>query len=229
MNVLRLSMVLFVIFLECNGIRIRGSTSITYDPSNPERSELACEDDSGIGLQDAQWRRLNGSIDTSFVNNVGRLILGPNTIGNSENPQSFEDQYYCEKNGVNSSLVSFHGKALSHLKETAMYFVLFVVVPSRIPTASTVRHQLEKNVTITCPLRFGNLRKDWNVEWTVKDKRNRRIPPGMRYETRKDPGFQLVINNASIDFDDATFLCHAFLRDGHPQDSQTITLKLFRK
>ena len=126
-------------------------------------------------MQDAQWRRLNGSIDTSFVNNVGRLILGPNTIGNSENPQSFEDQYYCEENGVKSSPVSFHGKALSHLIEAAMYFVLFVVIPSRISAANTVRYQLEENVAIDCPLRFGNLREEWNVEWMVTDNRNRPV------------------------------------------------------
>ena len=227
MNVLRLGMVLFVIFLECNGIRIRGSTSITYDPSNPTPTELTCEDDSGNRLQNAQWRRINGSIDPSLVDNTGRLILGPSTINSSGNPQSFEDQYYCEENEEKSSPVSFYGKALSHLIEAAMYFVLFVVIPSRISAASTVRHQLGKNVTINCPLRFGNLREDWNVEWTVKDNRNRQVLAS-RYETRKDPGFQLVIN-ASVDFDGTTFLCKAFLRNDHPQESQTITLELFRK
>ena len=64
-------------------------------------------------LPDAQWRRVNGLIDASFVEN-GRLILGPSTIGHSANPQSFEDLYYCEINGIKSSLVSFYGKALSH-------------------------------------------------------------------------------------------------------------------
>ena len=224
-------MMLFVILLECNAIRIRGSTSITYDSSNPTPKELICQDDSGVWMQDAQWGRINGSIDASFVDDIGRLILGPSTIGNSDNPQSFEDQYYCEKNGVNSSLVSFHGKALSHLIETAMCFVLFVVVPSRITSNSIVRHQLGKNVTIYCPLRFGNLRKDWNVEWMVKDNRHRPISASMRYETRKDPGFHLVINNASVDFDGTTFQCKAFFRDNinHLQESQTITLALFRK
>ena len=50
------------------------------------------------------------------------------------------------------------------------------------------------------------------------------------YETRKDTGFQLVINNASVDFDGTTFQCLAFLDNDYPAThSQTITLKLFRK
>ena len=109
-EVVRLSVLMAVIcLLVCNAIRIRGSNSIIYEPSNPSHHRLTCEDDLGQKINDPTWTRDNGDIEASFIEN-GRLILGERTIG-TDNPQSFEDRYRCHSNGDRSDELSFYGKA----------------------------------------------------------------------------------------------------------------------
>ena len=63
-----------------------------------------------------------------------------------------------------------------------------------------MRHQLKGNVSIRCPLRFGNLYKRWTVEWSLCNNHNKPVLAAS-YETQKDEGlFQVVINNASVDY-----------------------------
>ena len=106
----------------------------------------------------------------------------------------------------------------------------FVVAPSRVLLESfTENRELEgENVAIDCPLRFGKLRDGWSVEWTVKDSQGNTMHPS-EYFNRTNPKFQLVIKKASFDYEEATFVCQALRGHTIYQESQTITLNLFRK
>ena len=109
-EVVRLSILMAAIcLLVCNAIRIRGSNSVIYEPSNPSNNRLTCEDDLGQKINDPTWTRDNGDIEASFIEN-GRLILDEGTIG-TDNPQSFEDRYRCHSNGDRSDELFFYGKA----------------------------------------------------------------------------------------------------------------------
>ena len=105
--------------------------------------------------------------------------------------------------------------------------MLLIVVPRRSNVNTTVQHQLESNVAIDCFLRFGTLRDNWTVTWTAEDKDGTALPTSA-YHTERNPSFQLVINNATIDYDGAKFQCQAE-RAGYSEYSQLITLNLFRK
>ena len=107
----------------------------------------------------------------------------------------------------------------------------FVVAPSRVRlNSSTVDGELEgQNVSIECPLRFGSLRDGWSVEWIVEDSQGDPIHPNKYFSRKDEESIQLVIKKASIDFDKAKFECHALRDDRIYQESQTITLNLFRK
>ena len=107
-------------------------------------------------------------------------------------------------------------------------FTSCVVVPRRSNVSTTVQHQLEgKDVAINCSLHFGSLRENWTVTWTAENKDGDTIPTS-GYEIQTDPSFQLVINNATIDYDGAKFQCRAELLSDS-KDSQRITLNLFCK
>ena len=96
-------------------------------------------------------------------------------------------------------------------------------------STSTVEHPLEgKNVAINCLLRFGSLRNNWTVTWTAED-RNEDTLPSSGYHTRTEPLFQLVINNATINYEGAKLRCRANRLGGNEVDSQRITLNLYRK
>ena len=99
------------------------------------------------------------------------------------------------------------------------------MVPRRRNVSTTVQHNLESNVTIDCPLHFGSLRKNWTVTWTAEDEDGDAISG---YQTRTDSSFQLVIINATVDYDGAKFQCRAELLSDSV-DSQRITLDLFCK
>ena len=76
----------------------------------------------------------------------------------------------------------------------------FSVFPSLINVSSNVRHQLEGNVSIRCPLRFGDLYKRWTVEWSLRNNHNKPVLAAS-FETQKNEGlFQVVINNVSADY-----------------------------
>ena len=95
--------------------------------------------------------------------------------------------------------------------------------------STTVQHPLEgENVTIDCPLRFGSLRKNWTVTWIAEDS-NEDVLPSSGYHIRTEPLFQLVINNATINYDGARFRCRANLDGRNEVLSQRITLNLYRK
>ena len=89
------------------------------------------------------------------------------------------------------------------------------------------------NVTIDCPLRFGRLREEWNVEWTVRDRHDiTNSFPRSGYFFQSSPKFQLVIKNASIDYEGARFQCRGILPVGSQSvsdRSQVVQLNLFRK
>ena len=94
---------------------------------------------------------------------------------------------------------------------------------------TTVQHPLEgENVTINCPLRFGSLRKNWTVTW-IAEYRNEDAPPTSGLKFRTEPSFQLVINNATINYEDAKFRCRANRLGRNEVDSLSITLNLYRK
>ena len=105
--------------------------------------------------------------------------------------------------------------------------MLHIVVPRRSNVNTTVHHQLESGVAINCSLHFGSLRKNWTVSWTTEDKDGAALPDD-GYQIETDPSFHLVINNAIVDYDGAKFQCRAG-RPGYYEDSQLITLNLFRK
>ena len=95
--------------------------------------------------------------------------------------------------------------------------------------STTVEHSLEgENVTINCPLHFGSLRKNWTVTWIAED-RNGDVLPTSGYHFRTEPLLQLVINNATINYEGARFGCRANLDGRNEVDSQRITLNLYRK
>ena len=95
--------------------------------------------------------------------------------------------------------------------------------------STTVEHPLEgENVAINCPLHFGSLRKNWTVEWVAED-RNEDALPTSGYHTRTEPLFQLVINNATINYEGAKFRCQANLDGRNEVVGQRITLNLYRK
>ena len=94
---------------------------------------------------------------------------------------------------------------------------------------ATVQHPLEgANVGINCPLRFGSLYKNWTVTWIAED-RNGDALPTSGYHIRTEPSFQLVINNATINYEDAKFGCRANLLGRNKVDSLNITLNLHCK
>ena len=101
------------------------------------------------------------------------------------------------------------------------------MVPRRSNVNTIVQHQLESNVAINCSLHFGSLRENWTVAWTAEDK-DRAALPTSGYQIQTDPSFQLVINNATIDYDGAKFQCQAKL-PGYTEDSRLITLNLLRE
>lgn len=104
--------------------------------------------------------------------------------------------------------------------------MFLIVVPRRSNVSTTVQHQLESNVAIDCSLHFGSLREDWTVTWTAEDEDGTALP-NTAYQIQTDP-FQLLIYNATIDYEGAKFQCRAG-RPGYSEDSQRITLNLFRK
>ena len=85
-----------------------------------------------------------------------------------------------------------------------------------------------QNVTIDCPLHFGILRDGWSVEWTAQDSQGNLIHPN-EYFIRRNPNFQLVIKKVSIHYEEAKFECHALRDDRVYQESQPITLNVFRE
>ena len=86
------------------------------------------------------------------------------------------------------------------------------------------------NVTFDCPLHFGSLREEWNVVWTVEDKNHIGITiDGKELYTRDNPEYQLVIRNASINYDGARFKCQAHRDGGYAEDSHFVTIHVFRK
>lgn len=90
-----------------------------------------------------------------------------------------------------------------------MILILIIVVPQCSNVSITVEHPLEEeNVAINCSLQFGSLCKDWTLMWTTEDK-NRVTLPTSGYHNRTDLAFQLVINNVTIDYEDARFHCQA--------------------
>ena len=94
---------------------------------------------------------------------------------------------------------------------------------------TTVQHPLEReNVAINCPFRFGSLRKNWTVTWIAED-RNENVLPTSGYHIRTEPLFQLVINNATINYEGAKFRCRANLDGRNEVVGQRITLNLYRK
>ena len=101
------------------------------------------------------------------------------------------------------------------------------MVPRRSNVNTTVQHQLESSAAINCSLHFGSLRKNWTVSWTAEDKARVALPTN-GYEIQTDPLFHLVIKNATVDYDGAKFECRAD-RPGYHEDSQLVTLNLFRK
>ena len=95
--------------------------------------------------------------------------------------------------------------------------------------STTVQHPLEgENVTINCPLRFGSLRKNWTVTWIAED-RNEDALLSSGYHILTEPLFQLVINNATINYEGAKFRCRANLDGRNEVMGQRITLNLYRK
>ena len=103
------------------------------------------------------------------------------------------------------------------------------MVPRRGNVSTTVEHPLEgENVTINCPLRFGSLRKNWTLRWVAED-RNEDALPSSGYHTRTEPSFQLVISNATINYEGAKFRCIAYRQGRNEVVSQRITLNLYRK
>ena len=111
MRVVRLSVLLFmaISLLECNGIRIRGSNSITYNPSSPSSNRLSCLNGNDQRINNATWTRNGDEVDPSMVQS-GQLILERDTIG-TDNPQGFEGRYRCHSNGETSGELAFYGKA----------------------------------------------------------------------------------------------------------------------
>ena len=95
--------------------------------------------------------------------------------------------------------------------------------------STTVQHPLEgESVTINCPLRFGSLRKNWSVTWIAEYSNGDTLPTsGLHFRT--EPSFQLVINNVTINYEDAKFRCRANRLGRNEVDSQRITLNLYRK
>ena len=85
------------------------------------------------------------------------------------------------------------------------------------------------NVTFNCPLHFGSLRENWNVLWTVQNKNDIRLNiDGEELYTLNDPEYQLVIRNASINYDGAKYKCQAY-RGGYSEGSHFVDIQLFRK
>ena len=84
------------------------------------------------------------------------------------------------------------------------------------------------NVTIDCPLRFGNLRNEWDVVWTALDSHNNRLPPS-GYVIQRNAKFQLVIRSASNVYDRARFQCIAIRESSASESSQFVTFYLIRK
>ena len=102
------------------------------------------------------------------------------------------------------------------------------MVPRHINANTTVQHPLEgENVTINCPLRFGSLRKNWTVTWIAEDRND--VFPSSGYHILTEPLFQLVIDNATINYEGAKFGCRANRRGSFEVVSQRITLNLYRK
>ena len=98
-----------VCVVRCSGIRILGgSTSYTYDPSNPTGLILTCADDNG-NIDDAEWLKNGERIEAT-----GRLTLNEGTIG-TEDPQSHEGNYTCRSGQATSLPVAFYGKTFSTL------------------------------------------------------------------------------------------------------------------
>ena len=232
MKVVRLSVLLImaISLLECNGIRIRGSNLITYNPSSPSSNRLSCLNGNDQRINNATWTRNGDDVDPSMVQG-GMLLLNRETIG-TDNPLSFEGRYRCHSNGETSGELLLYGKAyvmFSKCDNLDVLIYICVVVPTRITTPATVREQLERtNVTIDCPLHFGSLRNEWSVDWSVEDSQDNRLSPS-GYFTRNSPNFQLVIKKASTAYDGAKFICLAIRNNAALRDSQTITLDLFRK
>ena len=104
------------------------------------------------------------------------------------------------------------------------------MVPGRINVNTTVQHPLEgENVAINCPLRFGSLRNNWTVTWIAEDRNGADTLQTSGHHIRTEPLFQLVINNATINYEDAKFRCRANRLDRNEVESQRITLNLYRK
>ena len=126
--------------LGSDAIRIRGSNSRRYDPSNPSPGMLSfsCVDENEKSIQNAIWTRDNGPVNESFVQG-GRLTLGIGT----ENPQSFEDRYYCNSNDLKnrSEPVSFYGKHKVVYKRS-LIFMNFVLRSLQFYLAEKTRQAL---------------------------------------------------------------------------------------
>ena len=107
----------------------------------------------------------------------------------------------------------------------------FVVVPRRNTNILIEERPLDQvNATFNCPLHFGSLRESWNVFWTVEDKNYIRINiDEEELYTRNDPEYQLVIRNASINYDGAKYKCQVYRDGGYSEDSHFVTIQLFRK
>ena len=108
-----------------------------------------------------------------------------------------------------------------------IFFTSCVVVPRRGDVNITVQHLLESNIAIDCALHFGSLRKNWTVTLVAEDEDGATLPT-IGYHIQTDPSFQLIINNATVDYDGAKLQCRAE-RPGYSEDSQRITLNLFCK
>jgi len=101
--------------LRCSGVRIRSygkGSEITYDPDNPRRTQLTCEDNNGIVINNARWTRNDQTLD---IVQEGRLTLDSNVIG-AENPQRFEGMYRCETDDGRSDPLAFYGKTYTVCK-----------------------------------------------------------------------------------------------------------------
>lgn len=196
-----------VCVVRCSGIRIPGGfSSFTYDPSNPTTLTLSCLDDNG-NIDDAEWLKNDEPIEET-----GRWTLNKDKIG-TEDPQSFEGNYSCRSGQDTSEPVSFY------------------VVPRRNTDILTKETPLNGiNAIFDCPLHFGSLREQWNIFWTVQNKNDIRLNiDGEELYTRDNPGYQLVIRNASINYDGARFKCQAHRDGGYIEDSHFVTIQLFHK
>ena len=121
LQLVRLNVILLAIFIIRNdAIRIRGSSSYTYDPRNPGTGfRLTCEQDDGSSITSVSWTRNDVPVNTTLVQDNGRLALNSDTI-DAKDPQSFEGRYRCRSGGATSEPVAFFGKTNLFLNMTTV-------------------------------------------------------------------------------------------------------------